>query len=110
VTIAVSEPQRTDISMFQQYRFDFPSFSSAYQKKNINSMGVGGPCSIFTPPESYWCSKYNSGGAATVFETPSGLVYEEGTFLKPLKNPKDAVMHVWHPCLFSFHDCLLPQV
>lgn len=80
VTIKVSEPYRTDITMFQYY-----------------SIGIGGSCSIFDPPESYWCSEYNEGGGSGLFETPSGLVYNANTFLTPWKNPKDAVIHVWHP-------------
>lgn len=66
----------------------------------VFSIGVGGSCSIFTPPESYWCSANCSGGGAAVFETPTGLVYDPNTFLGNDKNWKDtsnAVLHVWHP-------------
>ena len=29
------------------------------------SVGIGGTCLIYTPPVSYWCSQYPSGGGAT---------------------------------------------
>jgi len=83
LTVTVETPQRNDIVMFQQY-----------------TMGIGGPCSIFTPPESYWCSADNAGGGAGVFETPSGLVYLPNTFLgneQRWTNVGKAEIHVWHP-------------
>jgi hypothetical protein len=79
-TLTVQQPQRTDIIQFKQY-----------------TIGVGGPCSIFTPPESYWCSSECSGGGAAIFQTPSGLVYNKGTFLNQWSTPEEAVIHVWHP-------------
>lgn len=83
VTILVENPQRKDAVEFQQY-----------------SMGLGGPCSIFTPPESYWCSANNSGGGAGQFETPTGLNFFEDSVLglgETMVNVEDVVIHVWHP-------------
>ena len=42
------------------------------------SIGQGGACSVYTPPESYWCSNHTSGGGAFTFRTPSGLKYTPG--------------------------------
>jgi len=80
-TLLVPEPQRKEMVMFQNY-----------------SIGIGGSCSIYDPPESYWCSQYNDGGGPGLFEVPTGLIYPQGTFGDRVwKNPKGAIVHLWHP-------------
>ena len=39
-------------------------------------IGVGGLCSVYDPPVSYWCSEHPSGGGAFAFRTPSGVIYK----------------------------------
>ena len=39
-------------------------------------IGVGGLCSVYDPPVSYWCSEHTSGGGAFPFRTPSGVIYK----------------------------------
>ena len=39
-------------------------------------IGVGGLCSVYDPPVSYWCSEHPSGGGAFPFRTPSGVIYK----------------------------------
>jgi hypothetical protein len=83
VTVEVQEPTRFDNAFFPNY-----------------SIGIGGSCSIFSPPESYWCSKYNDGGGPGLFQTPQGLTYLNGTFLNTFfEKDTTAIAHVWH----SYH-------
>lgn len=56
--VTVPEPMLHDKTMFQNYM-----------------VGIGGHCSKFTPPVSYWCSEHPSGGGAFSFRVPSGLTY-----------------------------------
>jgi len=42
--------------------------------------GIGGPCSHFTPPFSYWCSLHPSGGGGFQYYVPSGMVWTPGSF------------------------------
>ena len=35
--------------------------------------GVDGPCEIYDPPTSYWCSNNTQGGGAFTFRVPSGI-------------------------------------
>jgi len=81
-TLLVTTPVRSDNLEFQLY-----------------SQRLGGACSVFTPPSSYWCSSNSSGGAATIFETPSGIVYESWTFLDypAPATPHKGVMQMFHP-------------
>eukprot|EP00729_Bicosta_minor_P007089 gene7088-18000_t len=37
------------------------------------TIGTGGPCAVYSPPESYWCSNRTSGGGAFPFRVPSGV-------------------------------------
>lgn len=60
-------------------------------------VGLHGPCSVYDPPVSYWCSESPAGGEATPFFTPSGLTVEHELPNAPYESPKDAVLHVWHP-------------
>jgi len=80
-TIVVDTPNRNSIATeFQQY-----------------TLGIGGPCSIFDPPESYWCSSQNSGGGAAVFSTTQGLVYKPNTFLgRVFTDMAGAIVHSYH--------------
>ena len=43
------------------------------------NLGYGGACSIYAPPESYWCSNHTSGGGAFTFRVPSGLTVAPAT-------------------------------
>ena len=43
---------------------------------NEYMIGVGGLCSVYDPPVSYWCSEHPSGGGAFAFRTPSGVIYK----------------------------------
>ena len=45
--------------------------------------GVGGPCEIYDPPTSYWCSNATQGGGAFTFRVPSGI-YLDPSFLPNL--------------------------
>jgi hypothetical protein len=84
-TVVVNSPKRTDSAVLQIY-----------------TMGTGGACSIFDPPENYWCSANSTGGDAGLFFTPQGLTYPIGTFLDiPLGNGSTAIAHVWHPYHWS---------
>jgi len=50
----------------------------AFQKYTV---GQGGPCSVFDPPESYWCSSDCSGGGAFTYIVPSGLSFANNYWL-----------------------------
>eukprot|EP00912_Choanoflagellata_sp_UC4_P000607 UC4_evm1s378 len=42
--------------------------------------GIGGPCSHFTPPFSYWCSLHPSGGGGFQYYVPSGMIWPDESF------------------------------
>jgi hypothetical protein len=44
------------------------------------SGGIGGPCEVFSPPFSYWCSASPHGGGGFQYYVPSGMVVPNGTF------------------------------
>ena len=44
------------------------------------SGGIGGPCEVFSPPFSYWCSAHPAGGGGFQYYVPSGMVVANGTF------------------------------
>ena len=60
---------------------------------NEYMIGIGGLCSVYDPPVSYWCSEHPSGGGAFAFRTPSGVTYKfpHG----PYKHGEDARFFVW---------------
>lgn len=62
---------------------------------NEYMIGVGGLCSVYDPPVSYWCSENPSGGGAFAFRTPSGLSFEFPN--GPYKHAEDARLFVWRP-------------
>lgn len=74
--VKISKPNRANISNIFQY----------YQA------GIGGPCSIFDPPVSFWCN------GKTGF-TPSGLQMLNSTQVKNWSNPigDGAEVFVWRP-------------
>jgi hypothetical protein len=88
-TVAINEPNRYDVA---------PEFGTY-------SVGTGGACSVYTPPESYWCSNHTSGGGAFTFRTPSGLEYTEGIFPNEHKwtDPvaDGAIINIWRPSRWS---------
>ena len=49
------------------------------------SGGIGGPCEVFDPPFSYWCSAHPAGGGGFQYYVPSGMVLFNDTAeeLKP---------------------------
>ena len=76
-------------------------------------VGTGGPCSIFTPPESYWCSDHAEGGGPHMFQSPSGVTFHKDALNKPSYNgtlfASSAVLHTWRPShwatwMFEFKD------
>ena len=80
-TSAHTRPDHTDQYWFEHYM-----------------IGVGGLCSVYDPPVSYWCSEHPSGGGAFAFRTPSGLVPLAGALPHlPYAKPQDAVFFVWRP-------------
>ena len=39
-------------------------------------IGVGGECSIYDPPVSYWCAEHPQGGGRPGAERPAGVIYK----------------------------------
>ena len=54
-------------------------------------VGVHGPCSVYDPPVSYWCSQHPSGGGAFSFRVPSALTFSDETELKRWADPEGAI-------------------
>jgi len=70
------------------------------------TIGVGGLCSVYDPPVSYWCSKHPDGGGAFAFRTPSGLTPINATVLPNTpydvaRVERDAVVFVWRPARWA---------
>ena len=88
-TVTITSPDRYDVA---------PEFG-------IYAIGTGGACSVYSPPESYWCSNHTSGGGAFTFRTPSGLQFTEGTFPNAAKwsDPvgDGAEINIWRPSRWS---------
>lgn len=60
--------------------------------------GVGGQCSHFTPPISYWCAEHTEGGGAGQYRIPTGLKYTNQKLPHaPYRNPGGAIVHAWRP-------------
>jgi len=59
-------------------------------KSKPYSGGIGGPCEVFSPPFSYWCSAHPAGGGGFQYYVPSGMTVPAGTF------PKDSAPTNWH--------------
>lgn len=60
-------------------------------------LGVGGSCSVFDPPSSYWCNESPSGGGAFQFMIPSGVTLPDG--MGPYKKPPK--FHVYRPARWA---------
>ena len=60
-------------------------------------IGVGGPVSMFVPPESYWGTKNPSGGGGSTYKVPSGIQYSknERFAYRNWLNPQDGVVHMY---------------
>ena len=58
-------------------------------------VGIGGSCSIFEPPVSYWCQLHPAGGGAFEYYIPSGLAFKDGTITNHWKNYDGAVIQAW---------------
>ena len=52
------------------------------------SGGIGGPCEVFDPPFSYWCSAHPAGGGGFQYYVPSGMDISGGIF-PPGQAPSD---------------------
>ena len=84
-TSAHYRPDATDKRWFEHY-----------------TIGVGGPCAVYDPPVSYWCSEHPSGGGAFAFRTPSGLVPNASALPHlPYAKPRDALFFVWRPARWA---------
>jgi hypothetical protein len=65
-------------------------------------IGVGGLCSVYDPPVSYWCSEHPSGGGAFAFRTPSGVTPKAGVLPNaPYKDVSEAILNVWRPARWA---------
>ena len=64
---------------------------------NQYSGGIGGPCAVFDPPFSYWCSEHPSGGGGFQYFVPRGLIFPNGSLpdMPWEKKGVGAVAHVW---------------
>ena len=78
--IHISSPQRNHTH--------FPEFQ----------LGIGGPVSVFDPPESYWGTKNPTGGGGRTYKIPSGLQYskDEAFVNRTWKRPATGVVHAFH--------------
>jgi len=69
------------------------------------TVGIGGACSVYDPPVSYWCSEHPAGGGAFAFRTPSGVAFSPHLLPNaPYASPSsvlDAVMFVWRPARWA---------
>eukprot|EP00400_MALV-I_sp_L67-5_P000846 gene846-847_t len=86
-----SEPKVLTDSNPDLQRLDRPVYQN-------HTVGIGGPCEIFDPPVSYWCSSDIHGGAATSFVLPSGFTFDASLLPNfPYKESKN-VPHfdIWH--------------
>eukprot|EP00051_Salpingoeca_urceolata_P027355 m.481138 g.481138 ORF g.481138 m.481138 type:complete len:908 (+) comp22057_c0_seq1:176-2899(+) len=73
-------------------RTDFPRLFRTYEA------GVGGHCSRYDPPISYWCSNMIAGGGAGNYMVPSGLGYTKELLPHtPYKDPRGAIIYSWRP-------------
>lgn len=62
--------------------------------------GVGGQCSHYTPPFSYWCAEQPEGGGATQYTVPGGISFDgkNGPLPNgPYKSIDGAVLVAWRP-------------
>lgn len=80
-----------------------PNFEGWFDRYAV---GVYGPCSVYDPPVSYWCSEHPSGGGAFAFRTPSGVAVPS----QVLPNAHDydakdvvenALLHIWRPARWA---------
>ena len=80
-------------------------FSPALPFRNVTgnytrfALGIGGACSVFSPPASLWCStgRTQSGGSS-LFEIPTGLVASRSVLPHtPYADPTTAVVHAFRP-------------
>lgn len=60
--------------------------------------GVGGQCSVYDPPFSYWCAQKPEGGGASEFVLPSGLSFTPSQLPSaPYKNVTGGRITAWRP-------------
>ena len=66
-------------------------------------IGIGGPCSVYDPPVSYWCSSETQGGGAFSYRTPTGLTINNSNILpnSPYKDASQARAIVWRPARWA---------
>ena len=82
--VNVSEPYRNVSGKFMFY-----------------GVGIGGSCSIYKPPVSYWCQLHPAGGGGFEYYVPSGLVFKNGTIENNWKNYDGAVIQAWRKSHWS---------
>ena len=73
----------------------FRNTSNSYQRYTA---GVGGPCSEYDPPVSYWASPDSivRGGGRFIPSHPSGIVANDSILPNmPYKDPMTAIVHAW---------------
>jgi len=77
------------IARYINYSETRPEFVQLFQ--NFRG-GVGGPCSVYDPPFSYWCAEETQGGGKAQFTLPGGVVYSPAQLPHaPYKNATGAV-------------------
>ena len=62
------------------------------------SGGIGGPCAVFDPPFSYWCSPHPRGGGGFQYFVPAGVEHAAGDFPDTggwARRGAGATAHVW---------------
>ncbi len=61
-------------------------------------LGIGGPVSVFDPPESYWGTKHPVGGGGSTYTMASGLQYSSNEIFanRTWKKPETGVVHAFH--------------
>jgi hypothetical protein len=81
--------------------------SGAVQTFARFNLGIGGPCSKFTPPAGYWCGTHTAGGGGLQYTgTPSGIVIAADGEAKvlpnfPYANASGAIVQMLRPNMWD---------
>ena len=88
----LGDPKYIEVNSSATFR---PSYRSLFQDYRG---GVGGQCSHYDPPFSYWCAEVPQGGGAAQFKVPSGLVVTPGMLPHaPYANLSGGRVTAWRP-------------